>query len=211
MPRIDDPTLQSEPLLPDGQVAVEIRFSRHTLLTAEELASLIDGVQAYHDLLGDAAGVAPGPVWIETVKHPNSLILIASAFLVAHKATFIAGATWIGTLAVPYLQLRKSTREWQKLKLEAERDKAKVAPPVPTPPLPADGLRAAVKEAVSVVSLLESLSPEQRAKVFHATLLAKLSPNEREEINTALKGFGIEQIVARSEPSQMMAGATNAA
>jgi hypothetical protein len=202
MPTLTDPSLQSETLLPEGKVAVEIRFSPQTILTAEELASLIDGVQAYHDLLGDAAGVTPGPVWIETIKHPNSLILIASAFLVAHKATFIAGATWIGTLAAPYLQLRKSTREWQKLRLEAERDKAKSAPLAPLPPSPPDGLKEAIEEALAVVSQLDSLSSEQRARVFHATLLAKLSPAEREQIQAALKGFGIDQIVARTEPPE---------
>jgi hypothetical protein len=177
-------------------------LSTTTVLTAEELASLIDGIQAYHDLLVDAAGKAPEPVWIETVKHPNSLIVIASAFLVANKATFIAGATWIGTLAVPYLQLRKATREWQKLKLEAKTDKAKSVPPPPIPPLANDALTAALKEGLAVVSQLQDLSAEQRATVLQATILAKVSPEEREQIQVALRSFGIEQLFASATRGQ---------
>jgi hypothetical protein len=203
MPEIPKSQTPGSSLFAEGQVELELSFSEQTVLTADELASLIDGIQAYHDLLVEASDAPLQPLWVETVRHPNSLILLASAFLVAHKATFIGCASWIGTLAVPYLQLRKSTRDLQKLRLETEREKAKAQPPIPASlaPAPPDSLRQALREALAVAAQLPELSPDERARVIQATVLAKLSTSERAEFQAALKSFGIDQIVSRPAKS----------
>jgi hypothetical protein len=182
----------------DGTVELELTFSSDAMLATDELSSLIDGIQEYHDLLVDAYGEPPQPLWIESVRHRNSVILLASAFFFAHQAAFIAGAQWIGSLAVPYLALRKATREYKKAQLDLEREKLKTdAAPRPAPADASDSLRAAIKEAIAVAKQLE-LPPDDLQKVIQATILAKLPPDEREAFHAAMMSFGIEKIESKT-------------
>jgi hypothetical protein len=87
-----------------GTVELEVTFD-HTA-TTNDLRILIEGIQDFADLVAEAHGEVPPTVWVTRVSHPNSLIAIASALFVAHKAAIMAAVPVVLTTLVGLVNLR---------------------------------------------------------------------------------------------------------
>jgi hypothetical protein len=206
------------PLLADGTLEIEVKYSHQA--TADEFASLLQGIQAYTDALAEAHGEASPTVWVTQVAHPNSLIVVASVFLIAHKAAFIAGASSVAAFALAALGLSKANTERKKAdidlkKAEVDLAKSKVdlqKAQVDLQKAQADAEKARLDEQRSVAEQLQreetlrlafraavvemklvpsNLPPQQQQSLFEELLRSKMPPELRGEMARATETMGI--------------------
>jgi hypothetical protein len=206
------------PFLANGTLEIEVKYSHQA--TADEFASLLQGIQAYTDALAEAHGEASPTVWVTQVTHPNSLIVVASVFLIANKAAFIAGASSVAAFALAALGLSKGNTERKKAQIDLEKakvdlEKSKVdlqKSQVDLEKSQADTekarldqqrsvaeqlqreetLRLAFRAAAAEMKLVPSdVSPQQRQSLFEELVRSKMPPELRDAMARAAETMGM--------------------
>jgi hypothetical protein len=118
MPDVGDDPSGHETLGP-GVVGVEVKFDAYP--TAEVFTSLLEALAWLHESLVEQSGLYPVPLYVPEVKHPNSLILLASDFLLTHRGAFAAVVPSALTLAKSFLDWRKSVQEKKRAEIDKKR------------------------------------------------------------------------------------------
>jgi hypothetical protein len=110
----DDPKF-----LPDGTLGLEVTFERRA--TLDEMGAIMQGVQRFVDAVADAHNQAKPTVWVTEVRHPNSLLLLTSAFFIANKAAIVGGAGAVAAFVIGALNLSKAAKELQKAAIDKDK------------------------------------------------------------------------------------------
>jgi hypothetical protein len=166
--------------------AVAIQLSLDTATTSDEMASILDGITALHDLLVEEDGLPPVPLTVRKLTHPNSAVIVASLWLIVHSATFIAFSKQIGKLAEGFmawrtarhalrkaeLDLEKARTDLERTKLEKEIEQLKQRAAVPEPN---PRVRIVYKEAKEIAASVPDLKDDERADLLASIIDQKMS------------------------------------
>jgi hypothetical protein len=166
--------------------AVTLQISLDTATTSDEMASILDGITALHDLLVEEDGLPHIPLTVRKLTHPNSGVIVASVWLIAHSATFIAFSKQIGKLAEAFmawraarlavrkaeLDLERAKTDLERTKIEKEIEELKQLAAAPEPHV---RLRVVYGEAKQIAASVPNLKDDERAELLASIIEQKMS------------------------------------
>lgn len=191
---------ENEPkFLPGGTIGLEVTFERRA--TLDEMGAIMQGVQRFVDAVADAHSQPRPTVWVTEVRHPNSLLLLASAFFIANKAAIVGGAGAVAAFVLGALNLSKAAKEAQKAALEKDKaviEKAKAEDDKETARLLLEKARVELKIAEANLGAVTQPVEKEQPKPFPETNAPERSAASLEtHVNVAMKAAITEWLSVR--------------
>ncbi len=158
-------------------MGLEVELTATT--TSDELVGILEGITAFHEFLAAEEGMAGTPVMLQRIKHPNSVIVIASAFLLAHRALFVAVAPYIGRFTTSAAQWRTAALNLKRAEVDKERVEKELELLKLKAGVPEDRLREAYRQARKIADAVKDLDEPGRTELLAQTLEQLLPEEDR--------------------------------